>query len=129
MNSHYVTGNTIPKSSLPFSPAFVAGQFVFVSGQASVDENGVIVPDTFEGEMDRSIQNVSKILAGVGLTLRDVVQSRCYLADAADLAEYNRRYREYFSPPFPARTTLVHCLGSRIKFEIDVVAFLAGGAQ
>jgi len=123
MNSRPVTGNNIPKSTLPFSPAIEAGQFVFVSGQASVDENGKIVADTFQGEMDRSIRNVVKVLAQAGLTLRNVVQSRCYVGQAADLDEYNRLYREYFESPFPARTTLVECIGSRLKFEIDVVAF------
>lgn len=120
-NVHAVTGDNIPKSMLPFSPAFEAGQFV--SGQASVDEAGEIVPDTFQGEMHRSIQNVARVLAHSGLTLRDVVQSRCYIGRAIDLAEYNRLYREYFQPPFPARTTLVECLGALLKFEIDVVAF------
>ena len=123
MKAQPITGNNIPKSFLPFSPAIAAGPFVFVSGQASVDETGTIVTDTFKGEMDRSIQNVSKILAQVGLTLSDVVQSRCYLAKASDVEEYNRLYLEYFQPPFPARTTLVECLGTRLKFEIDVVAF------
>jgi 2-iminobutanoate/2-iminopropanoate deaminase len=123
MSVRPVTGNNIPKSSLPFSPAIEAGQFVFVSGQASVDETGTIVSDTFKGEMERSIQNVVKVLAQSSLTLRDVVQSRCYVGQAENLDEYNRLYREYFELPFPARTTLVECLGSRLKFEIDVVAF------
>jgi 2-iminobutanoate/2-iminopropanoate deaminase len=122
MKARAVTGNNIPKSPLPFSPAIEAGQFVFVSGQASVDQNGTIVADTFQGEMARSIDNVAKVLANANLTLRDVVQCRCYVGRAEDLEEYNRLYREYFAPPFPVRTTLVNCLGS-LKFEIDVVAF------
>lgn len=126
MTAHPLAGNNIPERSLPFSPAFVAGDFVFVSGQASVDEQGSIVNDTFQNEMNRSIQNVIKILAQASLTLRDVVQCRCYLAQSSDLEQYNQLYRQYFQTPFPARTTLVHCLGSRIKFEIDVVAYRGG---
>jgi 2-iminobutanoate/2-iminopropanoate deaminase len=126
VTAHPLTGNTIPKSSLPFSPAYVAGDFVFVSGQASVDEQGSIVSDTFQNEMDRSMQNVIKILAQAGLTLRDVVQCRCYVAQSSDLDQYNQLYRQYFQTPFPARSTLVGCLGSRIKFEIDVIAYRGG---
>ena len=38
------------RSNLPFSPAIVAGDLVFVSGQASVDrEDGHIINGTFEG--------------------------------------------------------------------------------
>ena len=41
--------NTGAKSVLPFSPAIKAGDFVYVSGQASVDrENGSIIEGTFE---------------------------------------------------------------------------------
>ncbi|PXY19443.1 RidA family protein [Prauserella muralis] len=105
-----------------FSPFRRAGEFIFVSGQASV-EDGVIVPGTFEEEMRRSIENVRRILAGQGLCLRDVVKVGAYVQYAGDVPEFNRLYREYFHPPLPARTTITSCLGDRIKFEIDVVAF------
>ncbi|GAA4664522.1 MULTISPECIES: RidA family protein [Amycolatopsis] len=106
-----------------FSPYREAGGFVFVSGQASVDASGSIVPGTFEEEMRRSIENVRRILADAGLTLRDVVKVGAYVTDAKDVPEFNRIYPEYFGDPLPARTTLTGCLSSRIKFEIDVVAY------
>lgn len=110
-------------SDAPFSPAVRAGDFVFVSGQASVDDQGSIIHDTFEAEMRRSIQRVASILATLGLTLQDVVQVRSYLASQDDLAEYNRVYREFFRDPRPARTTLLGVLGNIVKYEIDVVAY------
>ena len=112
-----------PGSRSPFSLAVRAGGFVFVSGQASVDDKGQIVSDTFEGEMRRSIEHVIRILAVEGLTLADVVQARSYVARQEDVAEYNRIYREYFPEPYPARTTIVACLGTMLKFEIDVTAY------
>lgn len=105
-----------------FSPYVRAGDFVFVSGQASVAD-GVIVPGTFEEEMRRSIENVRKILADVNLRLSDVVKVGAYVDDPADVPEFNRLYREYFQAPLPARTTLTGCFGGAIKFEIDVVAY------
>jgi 2-iminobutanoate/2-iminopropanoate deaminase len=112
-----------PVSHLPFSPAIRAGDFVFVSGQASVDLSGKIVNDTFEGEFRRSMENVRKVLEAAGLELKHVVQVRSYLAREEDLAEYNRLYREYFTEPYPARTTIVGVLGTALKFEIDVTAY------
>lgn len=117
-----VTGEGIPTSHLPFSPAVRVGDLVFVSGQASVDDSGRIVVDDFEGEMRRSIENVKKVLAGAGLTLRDVVQTRNYIGRQSDLARYNEIYREYFTEPYPARMTLMECLGDLLKYEIEVVA-------
>ena len=111
-----------PVSHLPFSPVVVVGNLVFVSGQASVDENGVIVTDTFEGEFRRSIANVRRVLAAAGCDLSHVVQTRNYVRDNDELPLYNRLYAEVFSKPYPARTTIVNCLGPQLKYEIEVVA-------
>ncbi len=109
-------------SHLPFSPAVEANGFVFVSGQASVDNTGAIISGTFEEEMRRSFANVEGVLASAGLTLRDVIRVTSYLHDAADGPSYNELYREFFGAPLPARTTISNCLPSTLKFEVDVIA-------
>lgn len=111
-----------PRSHLPFSPCVVSGPFVFVSGQASVDANGTIVSDTFEGEMRRSIENLAHVLKAAGCTLADVIQTRNYVDKPTDLAEYNRLYRVFFKAPLPARTTITNCLGGTLKYEIECIA-------
>jgi len=117
-----IRGNGIPTSHLPFSPAIRANGFVFVAGQASVDDTGKIIVDTFEGEFRRTMANVSRILKVAGVGLADIVQVRSYVDNPADLPEYNRLYREFFTEPYPARTTIVNCLGGTLKFEIDMIA-------
>lgn len=109
-------------SHLPFSAAVEANGFVFVSGQASVDDQGVIVSGDFEQEMRRSMSNVQRILAAVGLDLGDVVRVTSYVHNPDHLPQYNLLYREYFSSPLPARTTITSCLSVALKFEIDVIA-------
>jgi 2-iminobutanoate/2-iminopropanoate deaminase len=83
---------------------------IFVSGQASVDAKGAIVQDTFEGEFRRSLENLRKVLEGAGSDLKHVVQTRNYIRDASNGVRYNELYREYFSEPYPARTTITNCL-------------------
>ncbi len=122
MPSEVVQAPDTPTSFLPMSPAIRAGNFLFVSGQASVDKKGNIVDDSFAGEMRRSFENVKLILNAAGLDFSDVVQVRSYVGKQEDLAEYNRIYTEIFSTPYPARTTLIGCLGTLLKFEVDVVA-------
>ncbi|MBX3427144.1 MAG: RidA family protein [Pirellulales bacterium] len=117
-----IAGRGVPSSDLPFSPAVRCGEFVFVSGQASVDGEGRIVSDTFSGEMRRSFENLRHVLAGAGLTLRNVVKLSAFVAQQEDLPEFNRIYREYFDQPYPARTTIVGCLGDLLKFEVDAIA-------
>ncbi len=122
MTKEVITGKDVPVSSLPFSPALRVGEFVFVSGQASVDESGNIINDTFEGELRRSFENARKILQASGLDFSDVVQVRNYVANQEDLPKFNELYKEYFTMPYPARTTLIGCLGTLLKFEVDLMA-------
>ena len=111
-----------PTSHLPFSPAVVVGDLIFISGQASVDGAGKIITDTFEGEFRRSIENVRLVLEAAGSDLAHVVQTRNYVRDAADLPLYNQLYREYFPAPCPARTTITNCLPPDLKYEVEAVA-------
>lgn len=124
MEKQVVFGNDVPQSHLPFSPGVKCGQFLFVSGQASVDMEGKIVNDTFENECRRSFDNLKRIIEAAGASMSDVVQVRNYVAREEDLVAFNNIYREYFSAPFPARTTLVGCLGTILKFEVDATAIL-----
>lgn len=114
-----------PRSHLPFSPCVKVGPFVFVSGQASVDAKGQIVADSLEGEVRRSIENMRAVLKASGCDLGDVIQTRNYVRDAADVPEFNRLYREYFKAPFPARTTITGCL-SGLRYEIECIAVARG---
>ncbi len=112
------------RSHLPFSPAIIAGDFMYVSGQASVDTaTGAIITDSFEGEMRRSIHNLKAILEAGGLGLGHVINVKAYVADEADLAAYNAIYPEYFAAPMPTRSTIVGVLGTKLKFELDCVAY------
>lgn len=118
------------RSHLPFSPGIVAGDFMYVSGQASVDPGtGAIVSGGFEAEMRRSIDNLRAILEAGGLSLDHVINVKSYVADEADLALYNRIYAEYFSAPPPTRSTIVGVLGTKLKFELDCVAYVKATRQ
>jgi 2-iminobutanoate/2-iminopropanoate deaminase len=123
-----IRGPGIINSPLPFSPGIRAGDFVFVSGMASADENGKLIPDTFTNEARRTYQNVERVLAAASLKFSDVVQVRCYLSKKENWDEHNRIYREFFTDPFPARTTLIGCLGDLVQYEVDVVAYAGAKA-
>lgn len=118
----YPSDPDTPTSHLPFSPCVAVGDLVFVSGQASVDKQGAIVDDTFEGEFRRSIENLLAVLRSAGCDASHVVQTRNYVDNPADIPLYNQLYREYFSTPFPARTTIVNCLGGALKYEVECIA-------
>ena len=122
MTPHFPRDAHTPVSHLPFSPAVRVGDLIFVSGQASVDASGKLIPDTFEGEFRRSVENLRRVLVSAGSDLAHVIQTRNYVRDPAYLARYNELYREYFATPFPTRTTLTHCLPETMHYEIECVA-------
>lgn len=117
-----ITGANVPQSHLPFSPAIQSGNYVFISGQASTDREGKIVSGTFEEECRRSFENLKIILEASGLSFKDVVQVRNYVGKQEYLASFNAIYKEFFNEPYPARTTLIGCLGNLLKFEVDAIA-------
>jgi 2-iminobutanoate/2-iminopropanoate deaminase len=111
-----------PVSHLPFSPSVCYGDLIFVSGQASVDKTGKIISGTFEEEFRRSMENLIQILHDSGSDLAHVVQTRNYLRDPANGSLYQELYKEYFKAPYPARTTITHCLPPSLHFEIECIA-------
>jgi 2-iminobutanoate/2-iminopropanoate deaminase len=121
MSIEYPISPDVSATPLPFSPATKVGNLIFVSGQASTDAVGNVISDTFENEFRRSIENVRRILRACGSDLDKVARVNAYVKNSSDWEQYNELYREYFKPPYPARTTITNCLG-KMLFEIDVIA-------
>lgn len=111
---------------VPLSSATRVGRLLFVSGQGSTEEDGTIVADTFDGEFWRTIRNLERVLGAAGATLGDIIRVGAYLRDEESRGRYNELYREAFSEPYPARTTVGNHF-SFIQIEIDCVALLPDG--
>ncbi len=122
MNRHPSYTDDEALRGLPLSPFRRVGDTLYVAGQGAVNERGEYTSDDFEGQFRDTMTNLGKVLAQAGVGFADVVQVRGYVQHSDDLPLYNRLYREYFSDPFPARTTIVNCLPAGLLFEIDCVA-------
>jgi reactive intermediate/imine deaminase len=107
----------------PYSPGILAGDFLYVSGQGGRDADGK-VPDTVEGQVRQTLQNVKAIVAAAGLTMEHVVYSQVYLTDMAHHDVMDRVWKEFFPKAPPARGVLgVYKLPTDIAVEINAVAF------
>jgi 2-iminobutanoate/2-iminopropanoate deaminase len=106
-----------------YSSAIEAGGWIHVSGQGPLNPGtGQVCSGSIEDETRLTMNNIGKILAAAGCSFGDVVRCGCHLADINDFDRFNRTYAEFFTPPFPARTTVQSGLGDGIKVEIDCVA-------
>ncbi len=124
MPSKYPMAEGQTKHVLPLSMFRKDGNTLYISGHGAVDSEGNYVSDTFEGQFRYTMDLIFSTLKDAGANPSQVVMVRGYVADSANLPLYNRLYREYFSEPFPARTTLTGCLPPGLEFEIDCVAVL-----
>jgi 2-iminobutanoate/2-iminopropanoate deaminase len=106
----------------PYSPVVVSGDHVFTAGQVAFDATGAVVAEDMDAQTRQALRNVRSCLAAAGCTLEDVVKVNAYLADLGDFDAYNTVYREFFSEPFPARTTVQAGLPPGLLVEIEAVA-------
>jgi 2-iminobutanoate/2-iminopropanoate deaminase len=114
----------VPTPRGPYSPAVRAGDFIFVAGQVPVDPaTDKISTGDIRHETRLVLNNLKRILEGVGASLADVVRVGVYLAEGSEFAAMNEVYAEFFGEHKPARTTIVCRFVADIKVEVDCVAY------
>lgn len=109
--------------ALPFAPAVRAGDFVYVSGQVAMKDNGEIEAGGIESQTRKTMENLIKVLALAECTLEDVVKCGVWIDDPRDFWTFNRVYASYFPNGGPARSTVESRIMVDAKVEIDAVAY------
>lgn len=109
-----------------FSPAIVAGDLVFTSGQIGIDAKaGQLVEGGFEAQLEQVFRNLTTVLEASGSSIDHVVKATVFLADMNDYNKLNELYPKHFKGDPPARTTVqVARLPRDARIEIEVVAVL-----
>lgn len=108
----------------PYSPAVVAGPFVFCSGQIPMHpETGEVVTGDIRAAAAVALENLGAVLAEVGLDFDDVVKTTIFLTDMGDFPAVNEVYARYFQGNYPARSTVaVAALPRGAAVEIEAIA-------
>jgi len=122
---HMIVG--APEPVGPFSHATEIDGWVFITGQMPTYPGSpqAAIPDGIEAQTHLVIDNLSRVLAGLGLGLSDVVRVGAYLTHfEQDYLIFNRLYRQYFEAGrLPARTCIgVAALARGARVEIDLIA-------
>lgn len=114
--------NQAPGAIGPYSQGYVAGGFVFTSGQIPVDPVTGEIPEGIAAQAERSCRNVAAILNAAGSDLSRVVKTTCFLADMGDFAAFNEVYANFFTGK-PARSCVaVKTLPKNVLCEIEAIA-------
>jgi 2-iminobutanoate/2-iminopropanoate deaminase len=107
----------------PYSAAVGAGDYVFVSGQVPLAPDGKIVGYTPKDQARKALENLRATLQAAGLTLENVVKTTIFLKDMDEFAAVNDVYAEFFTEPYPARSTVeVARLPKDLHVEIEAIA-------
>jgi len=120
-HQHYAIGKKNP--NLPFHPAVRAGDYIYVSGQVSKDENGNMAVGSIEEETAGAIEAIRRIIAEEGATLRDVVRVTTYLEDMRDFGRYNAVFRKHFDGCVIARTTVEARAAICVRVEMEAIVY------
>lgn len=91
---------------LAYANAVVAGDLVFVAGQAGVDEDGRLVSPEFVPQARRTFENIRTALEAAGATLRDIVTMTVFITDWRYGADFCRVRAEFLGEELAASATI-----------------------
>ena len=113
-----------PAAIGPYSQAIRIGEFLYTSGQISLDpESMKMITGDIEVETEKVLKNIEAILKEDGLNLNNIIKTTVYLTDLSEFARMNQVYEKFFTDTKPARACVqVAALPKGAKVEIDVVA-------
>ena len=132
-----ITNHSVLNEAYAYGSAFSRGMridlngltILLISGTASIDDEGntVHVGD-LRGQMRRTFDNISALLASEGATWHDIVRTTCYLRDIErDYKIFNEErtafYQEQGLNPLPASTGIQAILcRPDLLVEIEAIA-------
>ena len=111
-------------AGLPFSPGILIDGTLYISGQIGGDPKTRAIPEDFEAEVKRCLDNTGIILKAAGMTYDDVVAVQVYLTDISLFQRMNAVYGSVFKDPRPSRTTVgvVKLAAPNARIEITMTA-------
>ena len=124
MQKKSVNTTKAPEAIGPYSQAIRIGDFLYTSGQISLDPKTMeMITGNIELETEKVLQNIEAILSAEGLNFGHVIKTTVYLTDLSEFTRMNQVYEKFFSNTKPARACVqVAALPKGAKVEIDAIA-------
>jgi len=97
---------------------------VFLSGQVGLNpQTAQLVGSGIKEQTEQVLENLKAVLAGVGLSFKDVVKTVIFLTDLANFQTVNAIYGDALEGHKPARSTIqVSALPLGAIVEIEMIA-------
>lgn len=112
-----------PAAIGPYSQAINIDRLIFTSGQIPFTAKGELVSNNVQDQARQSLNNIKNILENTGSSMEKVIKCTVFISDMNEFNQVNEVYQEFFSKPFPARSTVeVARLPKDVKVEIEAIA-------
>ena len=115
-----------PAAIGPYSQAVRCGDTVYLSGQIPLDPGTMeLVGGDIAAQTRRVFDNLKAVCEAAGGSLAHIARIGIYLTDLSNFAAVNSVMAEYFTAPYPARSTIgVASLPRGAQVEVDAVLVL-----
>jgi len=125
----YTTGSR-GEFQFGFSRAIRHGTVVRVAGTAGIGPDGSVVSDDVVEQMRAAIDTLKASLEDLGCTIEDVIMTRVYVRNAADIQNVAVVHGEVFREIRPAMTIVkVDFIDPHILVEIEAEAVYGGADE
>ncbi len=119
-----ISTNKAPKAVGPYSQAVKMGDFLFCSGQISINpETNEVFTGDIKTQTQMVLKNIEGVLTAANLGFENIIKTTIFLTDMNDFAVVNEIYASAFKAEPPARSTVaVLALPKGVNVEIEVIA-------
>lgn len=126
MSRQIIHTDRAPAAIGPYSQAVRVGNTVYLSGQTPLDPGtGLLVEGDIAVQARRAFDNLKAVCEAAGGSFDQVARLGLYLTDLDNFAAVNAVMADYFTTPYPARSTIeVAGLPRGAVFEVDGILVL-----
>jgi reactive intermediate/imine deaminase len=126
MSRQIIHSDHAPKAIGPYSQAVRVSNTIYLSGQTPLDPiTGELVGGDIAAQTRRVFENLKAVCEAAGTSFQQIARVGIYLTDLSNFSVVNGVMKEYFSEPYPARSTIgVAALPRDAQVEIDAVVVL-----
>jgi 2-iminobutanoate/2-iminopropanoate deaminase len=110
----------------PLNGTVQAGPYLLSTHIPKDPQTAEVLLGDMQAQARRTLANVKQSVEAAGGTIADVTQVIVFIINASDFLAFNEVYREFFTEPFPSRSTVVvkELLVSGMLIECVVHAYL-----
>lgn len=120
-----ITIDPDPYKPFRLAQGYRLGELLFISGQAAIDRNGLIVGiGNFDAQAEQVFANLERVLRAGGSSLPNVIKVTIFLRDMSNFPKIVELRGRYFKPPYPADTIVevTSLYSPEALIEIEAIA-------